>query len=148
MSSHNLEDKACEAFDAWITAEKGATLPGVTVYQHDETGEITLPAILLHCEGGEFEQIGNSPSGNGSLAMSVELLTSMTDTDKTTHAALVAAMRDLFIVTDLPAALTTLDAVAAFTAQDWRELSFRNEVIDRVRKSTLSGQLYCSPSDV
>ena len=148
MTYHNIEDKACEAFAAWITQERAATLPTVTVYQQDETGEIVLPALLIYSEDGDYEQIGSSPTGNADLPISIELATSMGDNTKAEHAALVAAVRDLFIVDDLPASLATLDAVDNFTAQDWRELSFRNSVEDRVRKSILTGRLYCSPSDV
>lgn len=142
---HDVFRKAADAIEGVITALKGTSLSGVTVFKGASMSDLSVPRIEILCDSGDVEVEGATVTGNYTISARIRLVGHGSDETRTTYSADVAALGDIIFRDDFIAQVTTA-AISNFTGFQWFPRRVRESVEGNTYVTEWECDFYCMPS--
>ena len=140
---HNVDDQVEAACALYITSRGSSTLKALTVLKGgDETAGATPCVVIVAGPCTPFLE-ADPNSGDWDVPVELEIETNVKDTTRAVHSALVAALRDILVVSDLASHMNSL-ATTPLYAIEWTISSLTKSVAGDVRRQGLKGVLTCN----
>lgn len=144
-----IEEKAEDAFEAYINHLKGTDLAGVAIIKGLEEDAGSYPALLIVGTEATPAQDIDPANGNWIVSMEFTVLSDMFDTTRAIHKGYVGALSDMLIVDDLvfhmaEVIATTGSIVSDFVPDLWTPGKRRRTINAQGKRVTIiQGDLQC-----
>lgn len=144
-----IEEKAEDAFEAYINHLKGSDLNGVAIIKGLEEDAGTYPALLIVGSEASPAQDAAPENGNWIVSMEFSVLSDMVNTARAAHKGYVGVLSDMLIVDDLVTHMANVIAatgslVSDFVPDLWTPGKRRRTINAQGKRVTIiSGELMC-----